>query len=121
VYSFLQHGHTAKPEIQEVAEVLVVIARNIDEFCTLSCLAKKFLDDVIVKLVPVPFLAQGPVVDEISNNIKLIRFGSPEKIEKCCRLSPPCAKMNVGYEYGTIVLRRNRKGQHFQALFGLLS
>ena len=75
----------AEAQIDEVAEILVVIAGDIDDLRALARLAQDLLDHVVVELVPVPGLAQRPVVDEIADEIEPVRFRDTQEIEKMLR------------------------------------
>ena len=97
-------------KIHKVAEILVVIARNIDELRALAGLAEELLDDVVVKLVPIPGLAQRPVVDEVTDDIELVRLGRLEKVEQLLGLRPSCSEMDVGNENRTIACGRSLSG-----------
>ena len=99
----MKHRDAAETDIDELPEVLAVIAGNIDELRSLAGLAQKLLDDVVVQLVPIPGLAQRPVVDEVADHVQLIAFGGAQEIEKFGGLSALRAKVNVGNEYRPVV------------------
>ena len=52
---------------QEMAAELVVIARNVDDARTFARRAQDLLDDVVVRLRPVPFATDLPAVDDVTD------------------------------------------------------
>jgi hypothetical protein len=93
MHRLLENRHAAEAQVQEVPEVLVVIAGNVDELGSLAGLAQQLLDHVVVELVPVPRLAQRPVVDEVADDVELVGLGLRRKSSSapvCARFVPRC-------------------------------
>jgi hypothetical protein len=59
--------HSAEVDAAEVAHHLVVVAGHIDHLHALAGQAQDLLDDVVVRLRPVPARAQLPPVDDIAH------------------------------------------------------
>ena len=77
---------------------LVVIAGDIDDARALAGLAQQLLDDVVVRLRPVPGTAQPPAVDDIADEIDRLGLVMAQEIDQELRLGRLRAEMDVGNE-----------------------
>ena len=67
----------------------------------LSRLAKQLLDDIVVRLVPVPRLLQRPVVDDVAYQVERFGFGGAQEVEQQVCLCAARAEMEIGYPDGS--------------------
>ena len=72
----------AEIEAGVIAREFVVIARHIDDARALARLAQQLLDDVIVRLRPVPAALQPPAVDDVADEIDRVGVVVFEEIEQ---------------------------------------
>ena len=79
-----------------VAQPLVMIARDVDDPRALADLAQNLLDDVVVRLRPVPGFLQAPAVDDVADQIDRLRFGVAQEVEQKLGLAAAGAEMQVG-------------------------
>ena len=94
---FRQHDDAAEAVPGEVAEAFVVIARDVDDARALASLAQQFLDDVVVRLMPVPGAAHPPDIDDVADEIEVIGLGRPQEIEEKLGIAALGAEVNVRY------------------------
>jgi hypothetical protein len=85
-----------RPEI--IAQELVVVARNIDEPRSLAGLPQELLDDVVVRLRPVPAGAQLPSVDDVADQIDGVGVMMAKEIQQLLGLACARAEMHIGNE-----------------------
>ena len=89
------HSDMTKPVPGEIAEILVVVSGNENHFRTLARLAHDFLDHVVVQLVPIPFLAQRPAVDNVAHEIEPFALGFAQEIKQRRGLGAARAEMEI--------------------------
>src|SRR6516164_5463460 len=74
----------------------VVVAGNVDDGRSLSRLAQDLLHDVVVRLRPEPAPTQLPAVDNVADEVQVLRFGVTQEIEKEERLTGGAPEMQIG-------------------------
>ena len=72
-----------------------MIARNVNDPRTLANLAKDFLDNVVVRLRPVPRPLQTPAVDDIADEVDRLCFGVFEEVEEKLSLAAASSEVQV--------------------------
>src|SRR5258708_7268355 len=93
---FVTDLDAAKRKVQEMPAELVMIAGNVDNARSLARLAEDFLDDVVVRLWPVPSATKLPAIDDVADQIKVFGLGVAKKIEQVARLTASRAQMQIG-------------------------
>ena len=83
-----------------VAQELVVIAGHVDDSRALARLAQQLLDDVVVRLRPIPARSQLPAVDDVADEIDRLGIVVPQEVEQEISLATARAEMHVGDEEG---------------------
>ena len=96
VNGLLADRDAAEGEAQVVPGGFVVVAGDVDDGGALARLAQHLLDDVVVRLVPVPAPLQLPAVDDVADEVEVLRFGATQELEERARLAPGRAQMGVG-------------------------
>ena len=96
----------AEMDAAELAQELVVVARNVDDARALARLAQQLLHHVVVGLRPVPGRAQPPAVDDVADEVDRIRLVLAQEFQHRLRLSPLRAQMQVRDEQAAIAPRR---------------
>ena len=91
----------AEREPEVVPRRLVVVAGDVDDLRALARLAQHLLDDVVVRLVPVPAALQLPAVDDVADEVQVVGFGAAQEFEQRPRLAAGRAEVGVGDEDGT--------------------
>src|SRR5271166_3887569 len=92
---FLGDFHATELQANVPAQPLVVIARDVNDPGALADLAQDFLNDIIVRLRPIPRFLQPPAVDDVANQVDRLGFGFAEKIEEEFGLATARAEMHV--------------------------
>ena len=82
------------------ARELVMVSGHIDDPGALARLAQQFLDDVAVRLRPVPGAAQLPAVDDVADEIERVALDSPKESEQCFSLAAGSAEVQVRDPHG---------------------
>ena len=82
-----------------------MIAGHIDDLRALAPLAQELLDDVVMRLRPVPASLQPPAVDDVADQIDLLGLVLAQKVDQQTRLASRGAKMDVGQEQRTEMFR----------------
>lgn len=91
-----QDGNAAEAMRGKVAKAFVVVAGNVNDARPFARLAQHLLDDVVVFLPPVPGAAHSPDVDNVANQIKVLRLGRPEKVQQQDSIAATRSEMDVG-------------------------
>ena len=112
VNGLVQHGDLAETQIDEIAEVFIVIAGNVEDLGSLAGLAQQFLDDVVVALEPVPGLAQRPGVHNVAHKIEIFRIRGFEEFDEGLRLRTTGAQVNVGHKNCAVAAGDVRSVEH---------
>ena len=73
--------------LEEVTPERIVIPRDINDARSLARLPQDFLYDIVVCLGPEPVAAELPTIDDVSEQIQVIRLGAPQKVQQRTRLS----------------------------------
>jgi hypothetical protein len=71
VDDFAREHHAAETHVEKLFQKFVVIAGNVNDLRFLAAFAKQFLDEHVVTVLPVPFRAQLPAVNEITDEVKV--------------------------------------------------
>jgi hypothetical protein len=87
---------------REIAEVFVVVAGDVDDAGALAGLAQELLDDVVVRLLPIPCPPEAPAVENVSHQVEEIGLCLPEEIEQEFGIASPRPQMDVGDPDGTV-------------------
>jgi hypothetical protein len=87
--------HRAETHAEKLFQKLVVISRDERDARFLAILTQQFLDQEIVFLRPIPFAAQLPAIDEITDDVEMLTFGIAQELEQLVDLRVFGAKMNV--------------------------
>lgn len=106
VHGALDEPHRAERDSEELFQKLVVIPRNERDMGVFAILAQQFLDQRVVLVVPEPFAAELPPINEIAHDVEVGGFGVAEKFEQFADLGVFRAQVNVGYPNRAIVHRR---------------
>jgi len=99
----LDHFDTAEMRAVIGAQEFVVIARHIDDARALAHLAQHLLNEIIVRLWPVPVRFQRPAIDDITDEIDSFGIMDAEEIEQPIGLRSSRAQMHVGNKQGAKV------------------
>ena len=83
-----------------------MVADDVNDFRALAAFAKELLDHIVVFLGPVDATAQGPDVDQVANEIELLKFGVPKKSDELTGLAPLGSQMHIRYPAGPIMFHR---------------
>ncbi len=86
----------------EAGQKLVVVAGNINDFCSLAAFAEELLNDVVVLLRPVDAAPQRPDVNQIPDQVKSIELRIAQEFEQGGGLASPRAEVNVGNPAGAV-------------------
>ncbi|MGY3290466.1 hypothetical protein ACVWWP_003533 [Bradyrhizobium sp. LM3.6] len=81
-----------------VAQELVVIARDVDDLGALARLAQKLLDQVVMRLRPMPARFQRPAVDDVADEVDRVCIMEAQEVEQKVGLRTAGSEMNVGDE-----------------------
>ncbi len=100
--------NSTEAHAEKFFQELVVVSCDVGDAGLFAVFAQQFLDEHVVLLGPIPFAAQLPAIDEITNEVKVLAFGVAEEIEELAHLSVLSAKMNVGDPDGAIARRTGR-------------
>ena len=94
----LDHVDAAEMRAVIVAQELVVIAGDVDDLGALARLAQKLLDEVVMRLRPVPARFQRPAVDDVADEIDRVGIVEAQEVEQKVGLRTAGSEMNVGDE-----------------------
>ena len=98
-----EDGDPAEPVADEITKALVMIPRHQDDAGALAGLAQDLLDDVVVRLVPVPGLAHPPDVENVADQVQVVGLGVPQEVQEKVGLAAAGAQMDVGNPDGAVV------------------
>ena len=90
-----QHDST-KAKSEKLPRSFVVIAGNVGDVRAFTRLAEHFLHNVIVPLMPVPAALQGPAVDNVADQIQILRFCVLQEFKQQVGLAANRAQVNIG-------------------------
>ena len=82
MHGFGQDGDAAEPVSGEIPEILVMIAGDVDDARSLARLAQELLDDVVVVLAPVPGAPHPPDIDDVADEVEIMRLGRAKEIQE---------------------------------------
>src|SRR6185437_9738125 len=85
----------AELQLGIVAQPLVMVSRHVNDFRALARLAKHLLDDVVMRLRPVPGAPEPPAIDDVPDEVEILGLGMAEEIEQELRFAPARAEMDV--------------------------
>lgn len=86
----------------ETGQKLVVVAGNINDFCSLAAFAEELLNDVVVLLRPVDAAPQRPDVNQIPDQVECVELRIAQELEQGGGLASPRAEVNVGNPAGAV-------------------
>jgi hypothetical protein len=96
VHGLADDVDAAEMQVEIVAQHLVVVARHVDDARALARLAQQLLDDVVVRLVPVPAALQPPAVDDVADEVDRLGVVVAQEVEQEVGLAAGRAEMDVG-------------------------
>ena len=80
----------------EISDHLVVITRDVDDARALSGFAQDFLNDVVMGLRPVTAAAHRPDVDQIADDVEVLKLVISKKVDQHTGVRAASAEMHVG-------------------------
>ena len=98
VHDLLGEFDAAEIRAEVVAQEFVVVARHVDESRPLAHLAQDLLDDVVVRLRPIPAALQPPAIDDVADEVDRVGIVMPQKVEQHSRLASLGSEMHVRQE-----------------------
>ena len=90
------YDHAAEVGAAIIAKSFIMISGDIDNLGALSGLPQKLLDDIIVRLRPIPGPLQPPSVNDIPNQIDLFCVVVRDEIQEKFGLTAPGSQMDIG-------------------------
>jgi hypothetical protein len=96
--------YTAKHQFDVLPCKFVVVTGDISDMRPFPRLAQHFLNNVIVRLRPVPGTAQLPAVDNVTDKVQIFLFVATKKIEEKVGLAAFGAKMCVRNPYRAVAV-----------------
>ncbi|MNW08290.1 hypothetical protein D3C71_2050510 [compost metagenome] len=81
-----------------------MVAGDVIDLHALARPAQDLLHHVVVRLRPVPRLAQTPAVHDVADEIEVVGLVVLQEIEKILRLASPRAQMDVGDPDAAVLL-----------------
>ena len=85
----------AEGEPEELARELVMVAGNEHHPRAAPDLAQQFLDDVVMRLRPVPARAKPPAVDDVADQVDRVGLDVTQHIEDKMGLAAPRAQVQI--------------------------
>ncbi len=76
------HDDLAEPMADELARELVVVAGDVDHPSAFARLAQQLLDDVVVRLLPIPTLLERPPIEHVADQIPALGVDVFEEVEQ---------------------------------------
>ncbi|MGF6656117.1 hypothetical protein OKW34_006707 [Paraburkholderia youngii] len=105
VERFAAHVDVAEREVAELARGFVVIAGHVDDLGAFARFAQHFLHDVVVGLRPVPAFLQLPAVDDVADQVQVLRFVVAQEVEQITGLAAARAEMDIREPDRAIAMR----------------
>ena len=90
--------HPAEGELAVLPRRLVVVAGDVDDVGALARLAHDLLDDIVVRLRPVPPALQAPAIDNVADQVQSLALVPSQEIEQHLGLATTRAQMDIGQE-----------------------
>ncbi len=106
VHRALGEPDRAERDAEELLQELVVVPGDERDAGVFAVLAQQFLDQRVVLVVPEPFPAKLPPINEIAHDVEVGGFGVAEEFEQLADLGVFRAQVDVGYPDRAIVHRR---------------
>lgn len=97
VDGILDHVDVTEGETYELSQQLIVIAGNVDDARALAREAQELLDDVVMRLGPVPAVAQLPAVEDVADQIERVGPVRSQEIEEIVSLATWRTEVDVRY------------------------
>src|ERR1700678_1422908 len=85
----------AKGQAEELTGEFIVVARDEHHPRAAPHLSQQLLDDVVMRLRPVPAGAEPPSVDDVADQIDRVRLDVAQHIQDEMRLAPSCAQVQI--------------------------
>jgi len=104
VEGFAAHVDVTESEVAELSRSFVMIAGNVDHLRAFAGFAQHFLDHVVVRLRPEPAFAELPSIDDVTDQIEVLRIVMAQKIEQIVRLAAAGAEMDIGQPDGPVAM-----------------
>jgi hypothetical protein len=92
-----QDRDATEPVSGEISKTLIMVAGDVDDARPLARLAQELLDDIVVLLAPVPGAPHAPDIDDVADEIQIVRLGRAEKVQQKLRIASSRAEVHVGY------------------------
>ncbi|MDB6019759.1 MAG: hypothetical protein JWR19_4248 [Pedosphaera sp.] len=96
VNHFAREGDAAEVDVEKLFQEFVVVAGEVNDLRFLAAFAEQFLDEHVIVVLPVPFRAQLPAVDEIADEIEIAALTVAQESEEGINLRVLGAEMDVG-------------------------
>src|SRR5207237_8102865 len=96
----------AELQLREIAQPFVMITGDVSDPRTLADFAQNLLDNVVVRLRPIPRLLQAPAVDDVADEVDRLCFGVFEEVEQKLGLAAAGSEVQVRDPDRTIIGQR---------------
>ena len=109
---FTVHFQVAEAGAAHLAELLVVVAGDVNHARAVLGLAEDGAQHVAVRLRPIEAAAQTPQIDDVADQDQLLGLDPAQKVEHQVGAAIARAEVNVGDERGTYLDSRSRARLH---------
>ncbi len=89
-------------QAEELAGEFIVVAGNENHPRAAPHLSQQFLDDVVMRLRPVPAGAESPAVDDVADQVDRVRLDMAQHVQDKVRLAPARAQVQIRQEQGPV-------------------
>ena len=103
-------AHAGKRAADPPTQGFVVIAGQIDYFGAVRRSPQQPVQDLVVLVRPEPALSQAPAVDDVTDQVQILRVHVVQKIEEAIGLAPSSAEVYVRNEDRTVATTRDATG-----------
>jgi hypothetical protein len=118
VHVVAMHLQVSEHRAVQVAELLVMVARNIDDARAVLGLAKQGAQHVVVQLRPEEIATHVPDVDNVADQEELFHVHAVQEVEQQIGAALPCTEVHVRQEYAAYVNRWASVGVHGHSVAG---
>jgi hypothetical protein len=89
----VQDTHAGEGAADPPTQAFVMVARQIDHLGALRRARQQPVQDLAVLVRPEPALAQPPAVDDVTDQVQIVRFHVMQEIEQAIRLAALSAEV----------------------------
>ncbi|MNO96293.1 hypothetical protein D3C76_879580 [compost metagenome] len=100
VHGFVDQLDVAQDQLRIAAQEFVVVAGDVDHLGATLAHGQQAADDVGVRLRPVHAAAQFPAVDDVADQVDLVRVITLEELRQMLGLAIAGAQMHIGNPQG---------------------